>query len=867
MQSTRPTVRSSFMILMISDSINNGHFTHSCNNCQYMERKKRRLTKYDKRSQYIADMRKFITFLICLLLGVLQLQASVIYVNLNATGIHDGSSWANGYTDFQAAIDASVSGDSIFVLTAVYQPASGNSFSMKEGVKIFGGFLGTEDAFSKRDLNNKATLKGNGNSVIINDNNGLTAGTELDGFIITGGNARFGGGMYNNNVSPIIRNCIFENNSTATNGSGGGMYNTSSSASIINCIFTSNTAGIDGGGINNISSNVRIINCVVWGNEANNTGGGIYNLVASPVITNTVIWDNTATIGGNGMVNGNSARPVVSYCDIQEQVWSGTGNISQDPQFTDAAAGDFSLQNLSPGINTGYSAANNSEVDLTGNPRIMGPAIDMGAIERSPVKYVKFDATGSSNGSSWKDAYTDLQTAVDAAIAGDSIFVATATYQPAIGSSFSMKEGVKIFGGFLGAENSFNQRSLGSKATLTGNGNSVIINNNNGLTASAVLDGFIITGGNADKGGGMYNNDHVFPVIRNCIFRNNSTSLTGNGGGMYNGAHAAATVINCIFTGNTAGIDGGGMLNVSSDASIINCVFWGNSSAGSGGGIYNTLANPIITNTIIWGNTAVVNNTYGLYNGSSADPIISYCDIQDEVFSGTGNISQDPLLTDATGGDYSLKNVSPCLDAGTPDTAGLMIGNIDILGKDRIVGAAIDMGSNEFQGTTVPVDLIRFSGNIQNGVASLQWESAVENNLQGYIVEKSLDGLSYTAAANLNPKGSNSRYTYTLTQSEPTVYYRLDMVDYNGNHSYSDVITLSQNDNPQISVSVYPNPAADYIYLKASVAGKINIFTTSGRLIKTEKVQPGLNKINIRALSSGIYFIQTKETNVKFIKQ
>jgi len=832
-----------------------------------MERKKRRLTKYDKRSQYIADMRKFITFLICLLLGVLQLQASVIYVNLNATGIHDGSSWANGYTDFQAAIDASVSGDSIFVLTAVYQPASGNSFSMKEGVKIFGGFLGTEDAFSKRDLNNKATLKGNGNSVIINDNNGLTAGTELDGFIITGGNARFGGGMYNNNVSPIIRNCIFENNSTATNGSGGGMYNTSSSASIINCIFTSNTAGIDGGGINNISSNVRIINCVVWGNEANNTGGGIYNLVASPVITNTVIWDNTATIGGNGMVNGNSARPVVSYCDIQEQVWSGTGNISQDPQFTDAAAGDFSLQNLSPGINTGYSAANNSEVDLTGNPRIMGPAIDMGAIERSPVKYVKFDATGSSNGSSWKDAYTDLQTAVDAAIAGDSIFVATATYQPAIGSSFSMKEGVKIFGGFLGAENSFNQRSLGSKATLTGNGNSVIINNNNGLTASAVLDGFIITGGNADKGGGMYNNDHVFPVIRNCIFRNNSTSLTGNGGGMYNGAHAAATVINCIFTGNTAGIDGGGMLNVSSDASIINCVFWGNSSAGSGGGIYNTLANPIITNTIIWGNTAVVNNTYGLYNGSSADPIISYCDIQDEVFSGTGNISQDPLLTDATGGDYSLKNVSPCLDAGTPDTAGLMIGNIDILGKDRIVGAAIDMGSNEFQGTTVPVDLIRFSGNIQNGVASLQWESAVENNLQGYIVEKSLDGLSYTAAANLNPKGSNSRYTYTLTQSEPTVYYRLDMVDYNGNHSYSDVITLSQNDNPQISVSVYPNPAADYIYLKASVAGKINIFTTSGRLIKTEKVQPGLNKINIRALSSGIYFIQTKETNVKFIKQ
>lgn len=786
------------------------------------------------------------------------------YVKLDASGANDGTTWSNAYTDLQRAIDQASAGDSVFVAATAtaYQPASGSSFSMKEGVKIFGGFAGTETSFSQRNLSNKATLKGNGNSVIINDNNGLTADAELDGFIITGGSARFGGGMYNNNVSPIIRNCIFENNSADTNGNGGGMYNSNSSASIINCIFTSNTSGFHGGGIYNSASNVRLINCVVWANTTNNTGGGIYNLVARPVLTNTVIWDNTATIGGNGMVNGNSARPVVSFCDIQDQVWSGTGNISQDPLFTDAAAGDFSLQNLSPGINTGYSAANSSEVDLTGNPRIMGPSIDMGAIERSPVKYVKLEATGNSNGSSWKDAYTDLQTAVDAAIAGDSIFVATATYQPAIGSSFSMKEGVKIFGGFLGSENSFNQRSLSSKATLTGNGNSVIINDNNGLTALAVLDGFIITGGNADRGGGMYNNDHVFPVIRNCIFKNNSTSPTGNGGGMYNRQHAAPAIINCVFSGNTAGGNGGGMVNVSADPSIINCVFWGNSSGTSGGGMYNTLAHPVITNTIIWANTAVVNNRNGLFIGSGSSPVINYCNIQDKVFSGVGNISQDPLFTDAAGGDYTLKGISPCIDAG--NSAANTTGT-DLAGNARIVGTAIDMGAYESHDSPLPVALISFTGKLQNGIADLQWQTGVELDFGHFELQKGTDGNAFTTVISVNAKGDNSHYVATVPQTEPTAYYRLKMVNHSGTSKYSEVISLLQK--AKANVSVYPNPAKDYINVKAEQAGSAAIYSVSGVLVKVLKLQAGINRIDVSDLASGSYFIVSGNNKIQFVKQ
>src|SRR5690606_33618568 len=119
------------------------------------------------------------------------------YVNLNATGANDGTSWANAFTDLQIAINQAYKGDSLFVARASYQPAGGGSFTMKEGISIFGGFLGTETAFSERNLANKATLTGNGNSVVNNNGNNLTAAAAIDGFIITGGNAVNGGGMYN----------------------------------------------------------------------------------------------------------------------------------------------------------------------------------------------------------------------------------------------------------------------------------------------------------------------------------------------------------------------------------------------------------------------------------------------------------------------------------------------------------------------------------------------------------------------------------------------------------------------------------------------------------------------------------------------
>ncbi|MGX5852124.1 choice-of-anchor Q domain-containing protein [Dyadobacter jiangsuensis] len=711
-------------------------------------------------------MSKFYSLAFLFSIYAFHVQGQRIYVNLNASGSNDGTSWANAYADFQTAIYAAASGDSIFVAQATYQPTSGTSFVMKEGVKIFGGFQGAETGFSQRNLANKATLQGNGTSVILNKSNGLTSSAMLDGFIITGGNFTtigtgsaagtagginnigssptitncffsgntgvFGGGMSNSASSPTITNCTFSGNTAAygagiynelsstpttitncifsgnttisTAGGGAGMFNVACAPTIANCIFSANNAsGIsnNGDGMVNYFASPTIVNCTFWSNSASNSGGGMFNTNSSnPTITNCIIGSNTAGMTDPGIFNNANSAPVISYSDVQGGLAPGIGNIYADPLFTDAANGNFTLKTSSPCRNTGNNAANTTATDLAGNPRISGFAIDMGAYEyRTTRGYVKLGATGASDGTSWTDAYTDFQTAINAAINGDSIFVAQATYLPASGTSFVMKEGVKIFGGFVGTETAFNQRNLVNKATLHGNGSRVITNDNNGLTTAAVLDGFIMTGGNAQHGGGMYNYSSS-PTISNCTFTGNNIT-SGIGGGVVN-FYASPVFINCVFSKNVgalrAGGGGGGMGNTSSSPVITNCTFSGN-HASFGGAIRNHSSSPTITNTIIWGNTSN-NGNAGIDNSASA-PIITYSDVQDGVVSGTGNISADPKFVNAPGGDYRLLSCSPAINAGN-NAANSATTDLD--GSPRIYEGTVDMGAYELQSAaTFPI--------------------------------------------------------------------------------------------------------------------------------------------------------------------
>ena len=84
--------------------------------------------------------------------------------------------------------------------------------------------------------------------------------------------------------------------------------------------------------------------------------------------------------------------------------------------------------------------------------------------------YVKSDASGSNNGSSWTDAYTDLQDALGAAVSGDKIYVAAGTYKPhtsTVTVYFSIPDGVELYGGFAGSESPITQTVLDNRDFFT----------------------------------------------------------------------------------------------------------------------------------------------------------------------------------------------------------------------------------------------------------------------------------------------------------------------------------------------------------------------------------------------------------------
>jgi parallel beta-helix repeat protein len=147
---------------------------------------------------------------------------------------------------------------------------------LRKGIKVYGGFAGTEDNLDNRDWEaNKTVLSGGGVNyhVVTGGTDAAPDDTRLDGFTVTGGNAtgfteaqQSGGGMYTNNSSPAVANCVFSGN-TAQYYGGGMCIDYSSDMAVVNCVFSGNTAQFGGGMFNN-NSDSAVESCGFSGNTA-----------------------------------------------------------------------------------------------------------------------------------------------------------------------------------------------------------------------------------------------------------------------------------------------------------------------------------------------------------------------------------------------------------------------------------------------------------------------------------------------------------------------------------------------------------------------------------------------------------------------
>lgn len=213
--------------------------------------------------------------------------------------------------------------------------------------------------------------EGCGGNGVFNDQSSPTL---VDCIFYENSGGSYGGGMFNTDSSPTLTNCYFKENTgyrygggianfsdsnpTLTNctfsgcssRNGGGICNYYDSNPILtNCTFTDNSAEWGGGGMKNYQSNPTLTNCTFVENTGNAyDGGGIHNRSNSSTLRNCIFWGNIDSGGTDEsaqIYNGSGGSADVSYCCIQGlDTFTGTGNIGDDPCFADVDANDFHLK-------------------------------------------------------------------------------------------------------------------------------------------------------------------------------------------------------------------------------------------------------------------------------------------------------------------------------------------------------------------------------------------------------------------------------------------------------------------------------------------------------------------------------------------
>ncbi|GAB4007726.1 hypothetical protein GCM10028808_12130 [Spirosoma migulaei] len=328
------------------------------------------------------------------------------------------------------------------------------------------------------------------------------------------------------------------------------------------------------------------------------------------------------------------------------------------------------------------------------------------------VRYVSATGTNADpvTATSWPTATTNLQGAINASAIGDQVWVAVGTYNPTNSAdrtiSFSMKNNLAIYGGFPadGSGTLENRNPTNFPTILSGSGaNNYHVIANNALNSTAVLDGIVITGGNANDfnvsngytGGGILNQSSS-PTFINCIVKNNH----GNTGGGIANYTSNPTFINCIIHNNTS-LTAGGLCNISSNPTLINCVLANNVTSGRGSEIFNDAPSaPNLTNCIIW-------------QGISSPPVppitnlgpgrvkANYCLIRTGIpdnglfYQGSHNIISS-LFPFVSNTDFRLKDGSLAIDAGDNEAYNNAVGpQKDLYNNTRIQHETIDIGVYE----------------------------------------------------------------------------------------------------------------------------------------------------------------------------
>ena len=360
------------------------------------------------------------------------------------------------------------------------------------------------------------------------------------------------------------------------------------------------------------------------------------------------------------------------------------------------------------------------------------------------IFYVDHGASGDDDGTSWEDAYTDLESALSSASPYTEIWVAAGTYMPTAEhggtgdrfKSFQMKNNVALYGGFDGMETSRDERDWEVNETILSgdvgtesyaNDNCYHVVSGSGVGENTIMDGFTVTGGYSengdfyDAGAGMILINSS-PQVQNCTFTDNWAQFTAvaniNSSPMVvncsfsgNSAFCASAIINyshdggtcqpvfvdCTIADNSANYYVGAILNYAEQGTcrpqMYNCTIARNTMLGAGAGAmwnyaYGGICQPQLTNCTFVGNSGTMYGgaIWNMWdNSGTCEPAITnsilWANTPNEIANPSGTITYSNIQ----GGYAGTGNIS-----GTPMFINPDSGDFHLMGDSP----CIDSGTN-----------------------------------------------------------------------------------------------------------------------------------------------------------------------------
>lgn len=192
----------------------------------------------------------------------------------------------------------------------------------------------------------------------------------------------------------------------------------------------------------------------------------------------------------------------------------------------------------------------------------------------------------------------------------------------------------------------------------------------------------------------------------------------------------------------------------------------------------------------------------------------------------------------------------------------------------------ITLGSKNNQ-NPLPVELVSLSADCSGSQVDIIWQTASETNNSGFVVEKSSDGKTFAQIGFVDGAGNSNRpKSYVFSDLNPingTNYYRLKQIDTDGKFVYTKIITTSceNENNPEPSFIVYPNPTTDILNISAEyLPGKtavVNVYNVLGALVwqSKENTSAGMifTRYDMSALPPAVYMVKVVSDDFVGVKK